>query len=97
MLACPSGDMWWNLFDTLLVILSLSDLLLSCGRLVDPNGTDTDVTFMLVLRILKMAKLTRGAITSSGRPCIDMHVHVCVYMLVPSDLVFDVCHAYVVL
>jgi len=55
-----NGDMWWNLFDTLLVILSLSDLLLSCGRLVDPNGTDTDVTFMLVLRILKMAKLTRG-------------------------------------
>jgi len=51
-------EMRWNIFDTILVVFSLCDQLLTAVS--STSGGGTNVTFMRTLRILKMAKILRG-------------------------------------
>jgi len=51
-------EMRWNIFDTILVIVSLCDQFLSAVSA--GGGGGANVTFMRALRILKMAKILRG-------------------------------------
>jgi len=53
-----NSEMSWNIFDTVLVGFSLSDMMISLFD--SPGASAANITFVRVLRIAKMAKLLRG-------------------------------------